>query len=207
MLITADGCCCNAAQPFLLWDVGRSQPTESCGLKRKVDSHGQEPGGHGAEAIKQVAVKQTQEVVEEGGDGEDQRELLILFTAVWGGQRKMEAAELHGHAQGNHHKLLQPPPPSAWLTCAVLAAVATWKAGAQLAEITLRLQHEHQRREPKHDARKAETLQHPREQGEPVTQPGPGLAPLHGWQPQVMHSRRAESWNKDGAQLILTWKV
>lgn len=59
-----------------------------------MDSHGQEPGGHGAEAIKQVAVQQTQDVGDEGGDSEDQRELLILFTAVWEGQKRREAAEV-----------------------------------------------------------------------------------------------------------------
>lgn len=61
-----------------------------------MGSHGQEPGGHGAKAIKQVAVEQTQEVVEEGGESEDQRELLILFAAVCGGQKRREAAEVHG---------------------------------------------------------------------------------------------------------------
>lgn len=60
-----------------------------------MDSHGQESGSHGAEAIKQVAVEQTQEVVEEGGDSEDQRELLVLFAAVCEGQTRREAAELH----------------------------------------------------------------------------------------------------------------
>lgn len=47
-----------------------------------MDSHSQRPGDHGAESIKQVAIDQTQEVVEERGNGEDQRELLVPFTAA-----------------------------------------------------------------------------------------------------------------------------
>lgn len=77
-----------------------SQPTERCcvllllQVKRQLNSHGQESGDPGAKAIKQVAVGQTQEVVEERGNGEDQREPLILPAAVCRGQRRREAGGL-----------------------------------------------------------------------------------------------------------------
>lgn len=85
-----------------------------------MDSHGQEPGGHGAKAIKQVAVKQTKEVAEEGGDSKDQREPLILFAAICERQNGREAAELHGQAQVNYYCsscFLHPPgsPVPSWL--------------------------------------------------------------------------------------------
>lgn len=47
-----------------------------------MNSHSQQPGHHGAKSIEEVAIDQIQEVVEERGDGEDQRELLVLSTAV-----------------------------------------------------------------------------------------------------------------------------
>lgn len=47
-----------------------------------MNSHSQQPGHHGAKSIKQVAIEEIQEVDEERGNGEDQRELLILSTAV-----------------------------------------------------------------------------------------------------------------------------
>lgn len=48
----------------------------------KKDSHSHQPGHHGATAIKHVAIDYVEEVDEEGCDGEDQRELLILTAAV-----------------------------------------------------------------------------------------------------------------------------
>lgn len=45
-------------------------------------SHSQQPGHQSAKLIKQEAVDQIQEVVQERGDGEDQRELLVLTPTV-----------------------------------------------------------------------------------------------------------------------------
>lgn len=60
-----------------------------------IHSHSQQPGHHGAKAIKQEAIYQTQEVVEERGDGENQRELLILFTTVCKDQKQRTHLEHH----------------------------------------------------------------------------------------------------------------
>jgi hypothetical protein len=46
------------------------------------DSHAEQPRHGGAEVVEQEAVGQRQEVVDEGGDGEDQGELLVLAAAV-----------------------------------------------------------------------------------------------------------------------------
>lgn len=46
-------------------------------------SHCQQPGSHGTKSIKQVAIRQAQEVGEERADGKDQRELLVLAAAAW----------------------------------------------------------------------------------------------------------------------------
>lgn len=47
-------------------------------------SHGDEARSCGAEAVEDDAHGEGHEVVHEGADGEDQRELLILPAAVWG---------------------------------------------------------------------------------------------------------------------------
>lgn len=47
-------------------------------------SHGDEAGSCGAKAVEDDAHGEGHEVVHEGADGEDQRELLILPAAVWG---------------------------------------------------------------------------------------------------------------------------
>lgn len=56
--------------------------------KNMMHSHSQQSGHHGAKAIKQEAVCQTHEVVEERGDGENQREPLILFTTICKDQKQ-----------------------------------------------------------------------------------------------------------------------
>lgn len=47
-----------------------------------LNSHCQQPGHEGTKAIKQEAINQTQEVVQERGNSENQRKLLILTGTV-----------------------------------------------------------------------------------------------------------------------------
>lgn len=56
----------------------------NCSLEKDFlfDSHPQQSGHHGAKAIKHVAIDKIQEVVQEWGDCENQRELFILSPAV-----------------------------------------------------------------------------------------------------------------------------
>lgn len=65
------------------------------------------------------------------------------------------------------------------LTCTGQGVVGTWDNGTQLTEVAILLQHKHQRGETKHHIGKAQTLQHPRGQSQPVAQPGTNLVPLH----------------------------
>ena len=70
------------------------------GNKSFPDSHAEQPCHGGAEVVKQEAVGHRQEVVDEGGDGEDQGELLVLTTAVCSG----------GRGSGNHYGRSLPRP-------------------------------------------------------------------------------------------------
>lgn len=54
-----------------------------CEKEPDMDSHSQQPGHQSAKLIKQEAVDQIQEVVQERGDGEDQGELLVLTPTAW----------------------------------------------------------------------------------------------------------------------------
>lgn len=94
------------ASSRFIWPRLPQAPADK-GWRLLGDSRGQEPGGHGAEAVEQVAVQQAQEVVEEGGDGEDQGELLVLLPAVWGGQKSREAARVP--AERRRGCVLRPP--------------------------------------------------------------------------------------------------
>ena len=61
---------------------------------KQTHSHSQKSGHHGTEAVEQEAVGQQQEVVHEGCDGEDERELFVLLAAVyWTGRHESECGQ------------------------------------------------------------------------------------------------------------------
>lgn len=109
--------------------------------------------------VKEETAGKRQEVVHEGGDGENERELLVLSTAICR-QRNVEEPLTLWWADQNSgsHKEIE-------LTCDP-RSIGRCRVDAQRAEVALRLQNENQGSPPKHGSGKTQALHQTRGKGE-----------------------------------------
>lgn len=131
----------------------------------RSDSHCQEPCHHCAKVVVEETRRQRREAVHEGGDGENEGELLVLLAAICRTQRRRFSRSVFvffllpdKHAEETE------------LTFD-LRAVLPGGVDAQGAEEALHLQDEDERSPPEHHAAEAQALQQARGQSEAVSHP------------------------------------